>query len=151
MSKFPAARVSVQTAWMSIESTGSTAMRTSVWAFVVTRFTRTLAEKLCPPFVDRENHVLVPTSPVDPSDRDVVPAVQGKRRIRLGEGRRIIVHPNRGQPGPAVRRLREEDVCPRRRAGPTGEREARNPGRTAGDGRVPGRVRGRLRVHHVRS
>src|SRR2546422_6412322 len=57
MSKFPAARVSVQTAWMSIESTGSTAMRTSVWAFVVTRFTRTLAEKLCPPFVDRENQM----------------------------------------------------------------------------------------------
>src|SRR5467141_1909431 len=57
MSGFPAARVSVQTAWMSNGSTGSTAMRTSVWAFVVTRFTRTLDEKLWPPFVDRENQM----------------------------------------------------------------------------------------------
>src|SRR5207244_5375805 len=57
MSGFPAARVSVQTAWMSSASAWSPSICRSVWAFVVTRFTRTLAEKLCPPFVDRENQM----------------------------------------------------------------------------------------------
>src|SRR6267143_5199164 len=42
---------------MSIGSTGSIAMCTSVWAFVVTRFTRTLGEKDWPPFVDLENQM----------------------------------------------------------------------------------------------